>query len=192
MTCSRSNLALLIILVILAVASYGLLQLVESGKIAPQTTSESVADLVIRDFNATRYGPSGEPVQRLRAARMDHFSHRESQLWQPHITGLVHGQAQWEVWSEQATLSADGNLAHLLGQAHLRQYKDELHAALHIDSSEVRLDIPANFAQTEQWSTIYHIGGQTSAMGMAAWLNEKRLDLRAQVHTTYHPQTHHE
>lgn len=169
---------------LLLVASYGLLSRIET--VNPQSASETppVANLIMRDFTATTFSPQGIPAQRLEARVMTHYPDRDAELDRPHLRRMENGRELWQAWSEHATISPDGNTIHLLGAARLREEGSD--NALRVETRDLRVNVPANFAETEAPAVIHHAAGRTEARGMTVWLESRRAELHAQVEGHYH------
>ena len=176
------------VLVVLAVASS--LWLAELGD--PQGEVKRFTgrapDLTMREFEVTSMGEDGNPLRRLSAAYMAHFSDTDTkELTQPHLVIYREGGEPWNIASERGWVSADNDVLMLLGQVNIWRESPDGKREITIETEDLRVLPREDYAETELPVRISTPESFTRGTGMRAYLRESRVQLLSKVKTIIDP-----
>ena len=173
------------LLVVLAVASS--LWLSKVGEREEQATpfTDRAPDLTMEEFEVTTMGEDGNPIRRLSAAYLAHFTASDTkELTHPHLIVYRENGEPWNIASERGWISADNDVLMLLGKVDIwRNYADGKRE-IHIETEDLRVFPDVQFAQTKLPVSISTPETYTRATGMRAYLDQGRVQLLSKVKTT--------
>jgi lipopolysaccharide export system protein LptC len=181
----RSSLAGLA-LALLALSSLWLLIRVEEEAPEPKSAERRQPDYYMEGFVTVKMDDKGRPHREFRADRLEHFPDTDThEVKRPHIILHKTGEKPWNVTSESGWMSADGNVVLLHGRVRIWQDDEKDDVRLEVITSDVRVRLDSNYAETDQPALIQGPWGETDGVGMQAYLEEKRVRLLSDVHTRY-------
>ena len=130
-------------------------------------------DYFLKDFNARSMTLNGDLKQRIRSEHMQHFVDDDStELTNPKITMYSTGKPDLNIESETGYISADGELILLNGAVHIKRSALKNIAPLEIDTHNLRVQIPDDFAETDEFVTIKSAGNTIQGIGLRAHFRE--------------------
>jgi len=130
-------------------------------------------DYYLKDFNARSMTLSGDLKQRIRSEHMQHFVDDDStELTNPKITMYSVDKPDLNIESDTGYISADGELVLLNGAVHIKRSALKNIAPLEIDTHNLRVQIPDDFAETDEFVTIKSAGNSIQGTGLRAHFRE--------------------
>ncbi|MGB2009194.1 MAG: LPS export ABC transporter periplasmic protein LptC, partial [Cycloclasticus pugetii] len=116
---------------------------------------------------------SGEPKQRIKAEYMQHFVDDDStELTRPIMTMYSSDKPDLHINSETGYLSSDGELVLLNGAVNIRREALKNIAPLEIDTHNLRIQLPNDFAETDEFVKIKSGTNAIEGMGLRAHFRE--------------------
>ena len=117
--------------------------------------------------------PKGKPARTLTASKLDHFRDTGiTKLERPSFRIYNQSAANWRVLSEQGELSADGKTLVLSGAVEINRSATPSIRAMHISTSNLRVNADQDYAETDDAVKITSDKGWVQGIGMQAWLRE--------------------
>ena len=177
-------------LVVLAVASGLWLAALGQRPEQSERFTGRAPDLTMEEFEVTTMGEDGNPLRRLSAAYMAHFTKTGTkELRRPHLVVYQSKAEPWHIASERGWVSADNDVLMLLGKVDIwRNYADG-RREIHIETEDLRVLPNEEYAETELPVAISTPESMTRGTGMRAYLDESRVQLLSAVKTTIEPGT---
>jgi len=130
-------------------------------------------DYFLKDFNARSMTVTGDLKQRIRSEHMQHFVDDDStELTNPKITMYSVGKPDLNIASDTGYISSDGELILLNGAVHIKRNALKGIAPLEIDTHNLRVQIPNDFAETDEFVTIKSAGNTIQGTGLRAHFRE--------------------
>jgi len=130
-------------------------------------------DYFLKDFNARSMTLNGDLKQRIRSEHMQHFVDDDStELTNPKITMYSTDKPDLNIESDTGYISADGELILLNGAVHIKRSALKNIAPLEIDTHNLRVQIPDDFAETDEFVTIKSAGNTIQGIGLRAHFRE--------------------
>lgn len=123
----------------------------------------------------------------LRADKMQHFkSDGSTHLERPVMTLYNPSAAPWVIQSDKGIMAADGDHLQLNGHALINREASENNSALKITTSDLRVTLSTNYAETAAWADIISPPNQTSGTGMeVTFVSPIHLKLLSKVKGRY-------
>jgi lipopolysaccharide export system protein LptC len=176
------------VLLALAIASSLWLAKLTDRSQLPERFTGHAPDLTMEEFQVTTMGEDGNPLRRLSAAHMAHYTDtRTKELTRPHLVVYQQEGEPWHIASERGWVSADNEVLMLLGKVDIwRNYPDE-RREIHIETEDLRVLPREEYAETELPVTISTPESLTRGTGMRAYLRESRVQLLSKVKTKIEP-----
>lgn len=144
------------------------------------------------DFFSTGYYKKemdldGKPKSELKADKMQHFKQDGStHLDRPVMTLYNPNAAPWVIQSDTGIMAADGDNLQLNGQALIDREASENNSALTVKTSDLRVKLSTNYAETSAWAEIISPPNQTSGTGMqVTFVSPIHLKLLSKVKGRY-------
>lgn len=168
-------------------SSVWLARLTDPGTL-PERFTGHAPDLTMEEFQVTTMGEDGNPLRRLSAAHMAHYTDtRTKELRHPHLVVYQQRAEPWHIASERGWISADNDVLMLLGKVDIwRNYPDG-RREIHIETEDLRVLPDKEYAETELPVTISTPESLTLGTGMRAFLGESRVQLLSRVKTRIEP-----
>ncbi|AFT67677.1 MAG: lipopolysaccharide export system protein LptC [Cycloclasticus pugetii] len=130
-------------------------------------------DYFLKHFEALSMTLSGEPKQRIKAEYMQHFVDDDStELTRPIMTMYSSDKPDLHINSETGYLSSDGELVLLNGAVNIRREALKNIAPLEIDTHNLRIQLPNDFAETDEFVKIKSGTNAIEGMGLRAHFRE--------------------
>jgi lipopolysaccharide export system protein LptC len=154
------------------------------------TRPTGTIDYEISGFDVTRMTETGQPAHRLRAVRAQHYIDDDTtHLQAPRLTVFQGEEPPWQVRSETAIASPDGDLILLNGEVRITREAGTDNPPLRIDTRNLRVQPRQDYAETDEHVRVESESNWLDATGMQAWLRPpSRLKFLSQVKAYYVPQ----
>ncbi len=171
----------------LALASWGLLRL-QHQRAAQLTASDNNIDYFSSGYYKKQMNEHGLPKNELTAVDMRHNKNDGVTYLTQSIMTLFsdNGAAPWVIQGDSAVLAADGDHLNLNGKALISRAKSPRASALTVNTSDLRVTLTANYAETDQWAEIISPPNRTEGVGMqTTFASPILLNLSAKVQGRY-------
>lgn len=130
-------------------------------------------DYFLKDFDALSMTLTGTPKQRIISEHMQHYIDDDStELIKPKMTMYSPGKPDLNIHSDTGYVSSDGELLLLNGVVHIKRSALKNNAALEIDTHNLRVQLPNDFAETDEFVTIKSGGNTIQGNGLRAHFRE--------------------
>lgn len=177
-----------VVLAALAVASTLWLASLDTAATRGKPLVGHTPDFTMEEFDVTSMGEDGSPLRRLSAAYMAHFADTKTkELTRPHLVLYRDDGEPWHVASERGWVSADNDVLMLLGKVDIWRNTPEGKRELHIETEDLRVLPREEYAETALPVSISTPESLTLARGMRVYLDERRMELLADVRTRIAP-----
>jgi lipopolysaccharide export system protein LptC len=184
---TRINLLILFFAVLL-IAAYSS-WLLSTFKSVTQTESDAkrhVADYFLEDISATLMDAKGKPRYRLTATRLDHYADNDTiEITKPVLNVLRDNQLEWNIISDTGVILKQGEEILLNGDVTIKQDARAKQPATVLHTRNLRIQLPDEFAATNENVVIHHGLHRLSGTGMNLYLAGNRLELLAKGKGTY-------
>ncbi len=162
-----------IILALLAAITWWLTFMQQTEPEKKTSKASHKIDYFLKDFNARSMTVTGDLKQRIRSEHMQHFVDDDStELTNPKITMYSVGKPDLNIASDTGYISSDGELILLNGAVHIKRNALKGIAPLEIDTHNLRVQIPNDFAETDEFVTIKSAGNTIQGTGLRAHFRE--------------------
>ncbi|MDD2759428.1 MAG: LPS export ABC transporter periplasmic protein LptC, partial [Methylomonas sp.] len=149
-----------------ALATWWLQQLYELRQ-AEIKVAENSPDFFSTGYYKKEMDLHGRPKSELTADKMRHYkSDGSTHLDRPVMTLYNPGAAPWVIRSDGGIMASDGDHLQLMGHAVVNREASENNAALKVTTSDLRVTLSSNYAETSAWADIVSPPNQTSGTGM--------------------------
>lgn len=176
---------IVIILLLLAAGSAWLLHKISAGK--GRVTRESLhqPDYYMENFRTFNMEQDGTLKNRLQAEYMAHYPDDDTiELVRPVLEIPRADSQSINIIADKGWVTSDNEVILLAGNVHLWQNDATGNKRLEIITSDVRILIEQEYAETDQPTTIIGTDTTVKATGVKAYLKESRLKLLHNVHAT--------
>ena len=178
--------AALTVLLVLAACSAWILHDLEPELLRGEDPPVQVPDFFVENFVTTIRDVEGRPRQRIDAVRMAHFPETGTrELTWPRLTMYRDDATPWHVRSERGWVSASGDVMLLQGEVLIWRNDREGNPRIEIKTRDLRVLPETDFGETDQPVVVTTRHSRSRGVGMRAWLDKGRLELRSQVHTVF-------
>lgn len=145
------------------------------------------ADYFSSGYSKTEMNEAGIPKSDLIADSMTHYSPDDTvHLEKPVMTLYNKTVSPWIIRSETGILSADGDRLQLNGKVHINREASKGVSPLTVNTSNLRVRLPDNYAETDEWAEIISPPNRTTGVGMKTTFVEPiHLRLLARVKGRY-------
>ena len=132
---------------------------------------------------------TGQPAHRLQAERAHHYTDDDTtELQQPQLQVFQLESPPWDVRSQSALISADGELVLLSGDVAIMRDGDARNRPVRIDTRNLRVQPQQDYAETDEKVRVETDRDWLDAVGMQAWLRPpSRIKFLSQVKGHYVP-----
>jgi len=162
-----------IILALLAAITWWLTFMQQTEPEKKTSKASHKIDYFLKDFNARSMTVTGDLKQRIRSEHMQHFVDDDStELTNPKITMYSVDKPDLNIQSDTGYISSDGELILLNGAVHIKRSALKGIAPLEIDTHNLRVQIPNDFAETDEFVTIKSAGNTIQGTGLRAHFRE--------------------
>ncbi len=147
-------------------------------------------DYYMERFELTSLNQDGKPAYKLYADNMLHYSIDDSAtLEKPHLVLFRNDEEFWDIRAESGLVSNGGESVLLEGEVIILRVNPTHAQALQVMTSDLTVRPRDKSAETSAKVTIKDDRGVTTAIGMRADLNQRRVMLLSNVRGTYVPQS---
>lgn len=169
------NLIKVTLLILVAIFSVWLTQISEPLLDTRESPPRHEVDYFAENFTATLMDAEGKPHYSLRSDYLEHFPDDNStNLRNPYLTLFQKGIPYWFVTSKQGRVSAEGETVWLSEQ--VRIYRPPELEAWTLDTSEMLLYPKRQYGETNRAVEIRRPRQKMNAVGMHAYLKERRVE----------------
>jgi len=153
-----------------------------------EKTLATTADTIVKGLTVRQYDTEGKLANLLESPEMHHIPDNNTNLlYSPHIVIAQVNQPAWDIQSQKARSIQGGEQITFLGKVIIHQDKGE-----RVQESTMRTDsldyFPhKKFAATSLAVIFEQPGSIVQAIGMNAYLDEKRVELLGKARATYVP-----
>ncbi len=171
---------------LLALLSWWLQQLYEQRE-TELKIAENSPDFFSEGYYKKEMDPQGLPKSELTADKIQHYkTDGSSHLEKPKMTLFNPDAAPWEIVSESGIMAADGDNLQLNGPAVISREASANASALKVTTSDLRVKLSSNYAETSAWADIISPPNQTSGTGMqVTFVSPIHLKLLSKVKGRY-------
>jgi lipopolysaccharide export system protein LptC len=149
-----------------ALFSWWLQQLYEQRK-AELKVAENSPDFFSSGYYKKEMDQNGVAKSELWADKMEHFkTDGATHLQQPVMTLYNPDTAPWVIKSDSGIMAADGDNLQLNGHAVISREASANSSALKVTTSDLRVKLSINYAETSAWADLVSPPNQTSGTGM--------------------------
>ena len=129
----------LLLLIVVAYISYGLLQNLEKQAVdkALKQMSQHLPDTTMSSFVSTSMNAEGRIARQVSALEMKHYPTGQTLLDKPYIVLYENAQPQWYIWAEKGKIDEDNKTYFLLGKTYFKRYNSEGELQLDILTEDV-------------------------------------------------------
>jgi len=176
---------IVIIMLLLAAGSAWLLHKISPGK--SRTTRELLhqPDYYMENFRTSNMEEDGTLKNRLRAEQMTHYpDDNTTELIRPMLEIPRADEQPINIVADKGWVTADNEVILLTGNVNLWQNDATGNKSLEIITSDVRILVNQDYAETDKPSTFIGKGTTVKVTGVKAYLKEGRLQLLHKVHAT--------
>jgi len=136
-----------------------------------------------RTFNA-----DGQLASVLTSSRAVHYPRDNTgHLDSPQVDVIQKDGRPWQINAQKGVLALDTDVVQLRENVRIQTLPTEDQPALTMTTETLTLDNRTGFITTDQPVNIASSQGQTTAVGLDAYVDEKRMILKSQVRSTYDP-----
>lgn len=148
-------------------------------------------DYYMDEFELTSLNLAGKPAHKLYADNMKHYSTDDSAtLERPHLVVFRNEDEFWDIRAESGLVLTGGETVLLQGEVTVLRITATDVEALQIYTSDLTVRPHAKYVETAAAVKIKDDRGETTAIGMRADLNQRRVELLSKVRGIYEPQSH--
>lgn len=183
----RQEIRLYLLIGVLALLSWGLAQWQEERDVQIKI-AENSPDFFSFGYYKQQMDSEGLPKNELFADKMQHYSADGStHLDKPVMTLYgVNRQSPWLIKAESGIMAADGDHLQLNGKTEVKREPSQGVRALTVNTSDLRVTLSDNYAETSAWAEIISPPNKTSGTGMqVTFASPIHLKLLAKVKGRY-------
>lgn len=178
----------MLILVVFALGSNWLMQQVPETSDPGRSLAEEQPVAYMYDLYTLILDDNGKPKGKIWAEYMAHYSNSEkTELVLPKMEVLLVGKPPVTISANKSWAMDNNQFVFLQDNVRLMQLGAIGGQSMEMISSEVRLSVAQQYAETDKPVTITGEGINISATGMKAYLREGRLELLSDVYTKILP-----
>lgn len=176
---------IVIVMLLLAAGSAWLLNKITSGKIRATREPLHQPDYYMENFRTFNLEQDGTLKNRLRAEYMAHYPDDDTtELVRPMLEIPRSDNQSINIIADKGWVTADNEVILLAGNVNLWQNDAAGNKRLEIITSDVRILVNQEYAETDKPSTFIGKDTTVKATGAKAYLKEGRLKLLHNVHAT--------
>lgn len=152
----------------LLIATWFLADFFEQATPLKTTVSERIIDSFSVGYYKKEMNTNGAIQRELYADKILHYKDGITHIEQPIITLHNRNTPPWVIQSKAGVLAADRDNLLLSGKVFISRTQTDTLNPLKINTSELHINLPQSYAQTEQWSQIIDGTRTTEGIGMQA------------------------
>ncbi len=134
------------------------------------------------------FDANGQLASVLTSARAVHYPRDNTgHLDAPRVDLILEGGRPWQINAQKGVLSLDTDVVQLRDNVRIQTLATDDQPPLTLTTEALTMNNRTGFITTDQPVNIESPQGQTTAVGLDAYVNEKRMVLKSQVRSTYDP-----
>jgi lipopolysaccharide export system protein LptC len=178
------RLIIVIFLVITALASAWLLNVVSQQRPSSHLESLHEPDYYMEDFTTLTMREDGTPKSSLYAVHMAHFPDNDtSELLQPKMEMFRISKLPLYVSADKGWVTANNEVILLKGNVQLWEDNENGERVLQVNTNTARVLVEQNYAETDEPATIKMKRTTVKGIGLRAYFDDSRLEILKDVHT---------
>ncbi|MDD1620275.1 MAG: LPS export ABC transporter periplasmic protein LptC [Methylococcaceae bacterium] len=184
---TRQEFRLYLIVAAVALLSWGLVQWNEERDVQIKI-AENSPDFFSSGYYKKQMDSEGLPKNELLADKMLHYNADGSTHLEKPIMTLygANRQSPWVIKAESGIMAADGDNLQLNGKTFINREPSKGVTALTVNTSDLRVKLSSNYAETSAWAEIISPPNKTSGTGMeVTFVSPVHLKLLAKVKGRY-------
>ena len=183
------NLLTVLLFTVAAASSWWLYRQVQPTEPAAPAEVAHEPDYFFEDFVVTSMDTQGQPKHRLKGTRMAHYPDDDStQIESPELELYVDAAPAWTIIAEHGSVSSGGDQVRLEGEVRIKQHRAEEADAVSATTRDVLIRPDDEYAETDQLVVITRGTMKLQAVGMRAFLKERRVELLSKVVGVHAPE----
>lgn len=136
-------------------------------------TPEHKINYFLKGVHSIDMTTAGEPKQRLQADYIQHFIDDDStEVTQPKLTMYAPDKPNIHIKSETGLVSSDAEIIFLNGAVHIQRNALDDTAPIDVDTSNLRVQLDKNYAETDEFVTIKSGFSSIQGTGLNAYFSE--------------------
>ena len=153
-----------------------------------ETTLSTTPDMIVHTLTVRQFDANGLQVNYLQTPLLHHTQQNNTHwLKTPHVIIVNANQKTWDIQSKQALALHGGETITFTKEVIIHQ-KEDAHTSESTISTEELTYFPKDKLATSPLKVTYkQQNNQVEAVGMRAYLNDKRVQLLSQARGTYAP-----
>jgi lipopolysaccharide export system protein LptC len=187
MTIMREEFWLYLLIAGVALLSWGLVQWNEARDVQVEI-AENSPGFFSSGYYKKQMDSEGLPKNELLADKMLHYGADGSTHLEKPIMTLygTNRQSPWVIKAESGIMAADGDNLQLNGKTFINREPSQGVTALTVNTSDLRVKLSSNYAETSAWAEIISPPNKTSGTGMeVTFVSPVHLKLLAKVKGRY-------
>jgi lipopolysaccharide export system protein LptC len=142
-------------------------------------------DYVLRDFELQFFDEQGHPTINLRAPELRNNPELQMGTIEQPVFRLNQPGLTWNLTAESATVTADKEHVHLVGQVNILRHEPATGALAELNTTEVMIEVTPQTASTDAPVSIQDSFSQIDAVGLDLDMKTNTFTLKQQVRATY-------
>ena len=177
---------LYVYIALVALSTWWLQQLNEQRE-AEKKVAENSPDFFSTGYYKQEMDVEGLPKSELSADKMQHYKFDGSTHLDKPVMTLYNPNAEpWVIRSESGIMAADGDHLQLIGHTVINREASDRNSALKVTTSDLKVTLSTNYAETKAWAEIISPPNQTSGTGMeVTFVSPIHLKLLSKVKGRY-------
>lgn len=173
-----TRLIIIATLLIAAIGSYWLLNQVLEKPQSEEKVEFYDPDYYLEDFTTLSMNDDGTPKNKLYAVYMAHYPENDtSELLKPNMEIFRDDKLPLYVKAEKGWVTGDNEVILLHGDVQMWENDEQGVRVLQVDTSEVRVLLDEDYAETDQYAKIKSNQTTITGMGMRAYFDDNRLEV---------------
>lgn len=160
-----------------------------SGDSQRQTTGQGhFPDYYMENFSTLTMEPDGSPKNKLYADYMAHYADDDTiELTRPKLEVYKEEKPPMIITADKGWVTSNNKVILLTGQVDLTQDNHEGIRELEVNTTEVRVLLDQDYAETDQHATIKGVRTIVNTDGLRAYFKQNRIELLNNVHGKIEP-----
>lgn len=176
---------IILLLLPLTIVSFWAVYQLEQDTTDTAGTAEAVPDYTMSGLDSLNMTAAGKPETRLTADFMAHFESKdETRLTGPLLEIFRPDREPLYVRADQGWVTSGNEVILLKGDVRFWENNARNELIMEVTTSEARVFPERDYAETDKPATLSTANTQTDSVGMKAYMDEGRIEMLSQVHTT--------
>lgn len=176
----------ILVLALAAGGTWWLLRQVTPPVLQKPAPATHIPDYYFTDATVTTLNDHGKPEAVMTAPRMLHHPGDDSvEVFAPRVEYFIAGGQPWHLQADHALLPSGGKLVELDGHVEMQRVGNNGGPPLIIHTDKMNVDLNTKIATTADPVEILQGNSRMTAVGMTAYMQDNRLQLKANVRGNY-------